>query len=302
MPFENLPETKIKENFHLPLNSYFDPIEGAPCYEFGLKKGMYTDDTQSARACTIGIAKHRHLTLSIIADALYGWLFRNSLKQEPRYPGITTREAMIRYHKHGDPNKCGVDSATCGAAIRIAPVALWFCVRRPRDIDSEIRKVACITHTANSAQDGAVIVAHLIQHSVKGGAIGFSDLYSRCTSKLMFKALQGVHRALESNTSCDEVAQELGGGTKAHAVIPMAIYHLFKCQFRFNDSLRNALNTFHPSGLDMDSILSVCGAIAGAHFAEEVEQSEWIEGLEDCKKIAREAQDLFKIATDSLEA
>lgn len=304
MPFENIAEAKIRKHIRMPVRSYCDPIEGSPCFQFALKKGMYTDDTQATLACALAIAKHGDLTPVIVADALLGWLFHGSLGQEARYPGLTTREAMIRYEETKDPYTCGVDSATCGAAIRILPIALWLCVRKPVDLDEEVRQLARVTHTAHSAQDGAVLVARLIQHAVTGGPITVAHLSGLSTSRLMQKSLNSVRRSLESKAKPDDVVQELGGGTKAHVVIPMAIFHLFRNGFHFEDTLIQALNTLHPSGIDADSIMSVAGGIAGAHFPDEVAQSDWIEGLEDRDAISVAAQKLYEatVADDGLLA
>jgi len=279
MPFENLAAAKIRKNVTLPVKSYCNAIEGAPCFQFDLKKGMYTDDTQAIRACARAISKHRALTPAVIADALSGWLFHDSLGQQARYPGVTTRVAMTRYEETRDPHTCGVDSATCGAAIRMLPIALWFCIKKPADLDGDIRQLAKVTHTATCAQDGAVLMARLVQHAVIGGTIAINHLASRCQSKLMKKSLNNVQRALESGTEPDDMAQELGNGTKAHVVVPMAIYHLFRHGFHFEATLSQALNTLHPSGLDTDSIMSIAGGIAGAHYPDEVVSSEWIEDL-----------------------
>jgi ADP-ribosylglycohydrolase len=296
MPFENLAAAKIRKHTRLPIRSYCDAIEGAPCFQFALTRGMYTDDTQAKRACALAIAKHGVLTPAIVADALSGWLFHDSLGQEARYPGITTREAMTRYEESRDPHTCGVNSATCGAAIRILPIALWFCVREPVDLDAEVRQLAKVTHTAPSAQDGAVLVARLVEHAVTGGPITITHLSSSCTSRLMKRSLSSVLRGLKLGTEPDDMAQELGEGTKAHVVVPMAIYHLFRNGFHFQDSLIQALNTSHPSGLDTDSIMSITGGVAGAHFPDEVIRSEWMKDLEDRDLIILEAQRLYDVA------
>lgn len=294
MPLEQLPEAEIRANFGIPIRTYNDPVEGAPCHVFGLKSGMYTDDTQAVRTTTKGIIKTRELTPTVIADALSGWLFDNSLGQGPRYPGVTTREAMKRYVKTRDANTCGVLSRGCGAAIRIAPVAIWLALTGTEDFDDGVVRSACVTHTDKSAIDGARLVAYLIRTGINGTIPQLGELYEMCSSELMRKAIGATQTALSSKTPAAEFALELGGGTGAHEVVPMALYHLYSSNFDFSLTLTSGLNTFHPSGLDMDSILSISGAISGLRSPSAVECSEWLRDLEDADVIAAESDGLVE--------
>lgn len=299
MPLEQLPETIVRENFTIPIEHYNDPVEGAPCYRFGLKKGMYTDDTQAVRASAREIAKHGSLSPTIIANALSGWLFHNSLDQAPRYPGVTTLEAMSRYEKTKDALECGVLSGTCGAAIRIAPVALWLSLTRTVNFEQEIVAAAEVTHTDKSAVDGARLVAHLIRTGLLGITPSMGELLTMCSSDLMRKAVATADSAITRRRSSAELALEIGGGTKAHEVVPMALFHMYSCGFDFRTTLTSGLNTFHPSGLDMDSILSISGSVCGVRQIKEVETSEWLPNLEDYQLIASDADGLFFAGTAS---
>jgi len=295
MPLEQLPERIIRGSFEVPITTYNDPVAGAPCYGFGLKKGMYTDDTQAVRVSAKEIAKNQNLSPAIIADALSGWLFGDTLGQTARYPGVTTREAMKRYLRDGDPLTCGVLSRACGAAIRISPAAIWLSLVRDKDFESKIKEIAQVTHTDRSAVDGALIVGYLVRMGLEGGTPPIDNLLQICSSDLMGKAIARIKSALDAKKSPDEVALELGGGTGAHEVVPMALYHAYGNGFDFERTLEAGLNTFHPSGLDMDSILSISGAICGVRAADSVESSKWLSGLEDAETIAGEAEALFDV-------
>ena len=298
MPLEQLPEMTVRSSFYIPITTYNDPVEGAPCYPFGLKKGMYTDDTQAVRVSAREIASNRALSPKIIAEGLSGWLFENSLGQGPRYPGVTTREAMKRYIKTRDPYGCGVLSRGCGAAIRIAPAAIWLALRKNEDFDKGIIETAQVTHTDKSAVDGARVVAHLIRTGIEGTTPSLEQLLGICSSELMRKAVAGTISAISFGTPPSEFALEAGGGTGAHEVVPLALYHLYSREFDFAKTLTAGLNTFHPSGLDMDSILSISGAVCGVRQVEAVERSEWLIGLEDAETISSEADALFSACTE----
>jgi ADP-ribosyl-[dinitrogen reductase] hydrolase len=294
MPLEQLPEATIRASFRIPITSFNDPVPGAPCYEFRLKKGMYTDDTQAVRASARAIVESHDLSGALIADALSGWLFENSLDQSPRYPGFTTREAMKRYLNSKDANTCGVLSQACGAAIRISPAAIWLTLQGEAEFENRIREIAQVTHTDRSAVDGAVIVAHLIRTGLEGTTPPLDELLQLCTSDLMGKGLGKTQSALRLKEPAHELALELGGGTAAHEVVPMAIYHIYRNNFDFKVTLETGLNTFHPQGLDLDSILSISGAICGVRSPNGVKNSGWLDGLEDAQVISAEAEALFR--------
>lgn len=296
MPLEQLSEVDIRTNFKIPIRTYNNPVKGAPCYVFGLTKGMYTDDTQAVRATAKAIAESGILSPTVVAEALSGWLFDNALSQGPRYPGVTTREAMKRYRASRDPTTCGVLSRGCGASIRIAPVAIWLALTEAQDFDERVVQLACITHTDKSAIDGARIVAHLIRTGIEGHIPPFDELYEICSSDLMRKAMAATRSALSSRAASTEFALELGGGTGAHEVVPMSLYHIYSSDFSFSRTLISGLNTFHPSGLDMDSILSISGAVCGLRFPEAVERSVWLADLEDANLIESEADRLVEAA------
>lgn len=295
MPLEQLPEAKIRERFRTPIDQFLDATEGAPCYQFGLKRGMYTDDTQAVRVSARAIAERQALTPHLIADALSGWLFDNALNQAPRYPGVTTVTAMERYKEIGDTARCGVPSKGCGAAIRISPVALWLAITNESDFISKVELIARITHTEKSAIDGAVIVGYLLKSILQGHIPPFEALIDLCSSDLMRRALTKSLAATVSESG-SELALDLGGGTAAHEVVPMALYHLYTNSFEFKPTIDHGLNTFHPSGIDMDSILSIAGSISGIHTPDKVLSSVWLKELEDADLISGEAEELVKAA------
>ena len=300
MPFERVSKAKIEASVSLPLRTYCDPVHGAPCREFGLTRGMYTDDTQAVRATARAAAEHRCVSPRIVADALSAWLFDDSLGQEPRYPGQTTRTAMSRYRTNGDPGTCGVLSQNCGAAIRISPVAIWLTIQGENGFADRVRDCARVTHRGDSAVDGALIVASLIRGGLHGETPGFDSMIDMCTSDRMTRALHLVAAALTSERDdtvvANELAEALGGSERAHEVVPLALVHLYRARFDFRETLERGLDTLHPDGIDMDSILSVAGAISGVHCAAQVEGSDWLTDLEDAELIAEEASRLHSAA------
>jgi ADP-ribosylglycohydrolase len=295
MPFERVTSARIKSLYKLPLRDFVDPVEGAPCCEFGLRRGNYTDDTQSTRVSMIAITENNVASPRVIAEALAAWLYQHSLGQEPRYPGQTTRKAMRRFLETNDVENCGCETPSCGAAIRIAPVAIWAASFSESDFVECITDAANITHTGQTAVDGALVVASMIKTGMRNMTPPVDAVASYCKSRRMIQALRKVKHALECDVSADDLVQDLGGQTGAHEVVPLAIFQLYKNKFKFKPTLLSGLNTFHPSGIDMDSVLSIAGAVSGVRDPVGVERSTWIRRVEDAKLISEETRRFIRV-------
>ena len=109
--------------------------------------------------------------------------------------------------------------------------------------------------------DGAVIVAELVRALLRGEVPSLEVVGSWCESKLMARAISQVSGGVEDHARANEMAELLGHGTKAHEVVPLALFHLYQNDFDFETSLLQGLNTYHRSGLDSDSILGLAGAL-----------------------------------------
>jgi ADP-ribosylglycohydrolase len=300
MPFERVESRSIKRTFNLPISVFHDPAPDAPCYEFGLRRGMYTDDTQACRATTRALIRADEVNLTAIADALEAWLLRDGLGQPPRYPGITTGRAIRQYAQSKDPTTSGFCSSACGAAIRIAPVALWLSARSSRNFKQRITDVAKITHTSQAAIDGALIVSSMIRQALSSsGMPPVEELFPIAESRTMARDLRKLQAAVNKKKSGDEFVSEIGGQTSAPQVVSLALFHLYKCGFSFWETLFTGVNTFHRSGIDMDSVLSIAGAIAGAVHPSQVLECPLLAELEDSEGLRTEAQSLYHAASRS---
>lgn len=296
MPIENVPKSAIQRQLSLPLAGYYDPLPEAA--NFGLSRGMYTDDTQAIRTIARCIADRAEVDVQSIAQALNAWLHHRALDEDPRNPGPTTREALRLFAENGNVSDCGLASNSCGAATRVVPVALFCALRADAaDILSRVEETARITHTGECAVDGARIVGQSIVAALRGAKIPIDVTGQSAKCNLMREALQKVSSAVTRGALPDVLVQELGSGTEAHRVVPMAIFHLLRSDYHFEQSLNDGLNTIHPAGSDMDSILCIVGAISGTLYPREVLESPLATGVEKREEIIAEAERLFDVAS-----
>lgn len=297
MPIERVTREAILQAFPEGIETFADPLEGAPCREFGLSKGMYTDDTQAIRAITQAIVRHGQASPHVVAKALRGWYLEGSLGQTPRYPGVTMATAMEEYRRTGDPLRSGVSTSTCGAAIRVAPIALWAAGADQTDFRELVKAASRVTHTGPVALDGALLVAEVLRSGLRNERITIPQLVGLCESGKMRAAMRRVESHLGLRSLSENVLEDLGGSTRADAVVPMAIYLAETSDYRFEVALRKGLKTLHPAGADMDSILALAGSMCGVNRPALVTESAWLHELEDSFTIEREADSLYECST-----
>lgn len=157
-----------------------------------------------------------------------------------------------------------------GAAMRVAPLALWFHAD-PATLLLQTQLAAEVTHAHPLALEGAEAMALTLQtaltHSEDGPTLGaavWAQLQAYCTAPefLSRLALAQTWWQSQANPPPPWVAQRLGHGTAAHTSVITAIYvALCHLEADFLDLLA------FVAGLkgDVDTLGAMAGAIWGAH-------------------------------------
>jgi poly(ADP-ribose) glycohydrolase ARH3 len=176
-----------------------------------------------------------------------------------------------------------------GAAMRIAPVALFYCE------DSEkLREMAYessrITHTHPLAMEGAALEAYAIALALREEPRFLDKLKEFTKLELYQRKLENVERLLDKKEDRAEVVRELGNGIEAFNSVPAAIY-----SFLANSGFTEAVVYAVSLGGDSDTIGAMTGAIAGAWWGVTEIPFAWQEGLENREYIEGLARDLWRI-------
>ena len=154
-----------------PRDSYpklTDMVGGGP---FSLKPGEWTDDTAMALAFADSLATYSDLDEKDLMGRFVQWHEHGTYSCTGHCfdIGITTRQALSRWKKSGDPFAGSTDPMTAGngSLMRLAPVA----VRHFRD-RNRLRDVAArqsrTTHGAAEAVDACVVYAEAITDAIEG--------------------------------------------------------------------------------------------------------------------------------------
>lgn len=240
-------------------------------------RGTYTDDTEMAIALAESIVEERAIAPKHLARH-----FLQSCDPARGYGAGTL--AVFRLWSDGvdvedaaDQVFDGEGSFGNGAAMRIAPVAVW----RFRDEDALQRDAAAsarVTHAHPVAVDAAIVQAAAIAAAMRGEDVVDRSLDAASTDELV-RGLEMVKRVrggpLPRPT---EAARILGNSAAAHKSVPLAIH----CAA--TDDFDQCVSYAVRCGGDTDTIAAMAGAIAGARFGGSGIPNRWLEVLEEGPK------------------
>jgi ADP-ribosylglycohydrolase len=215
------------------------------------------------------------------------WCLRLWLLSLPPGIGLATLRSILRLWIGISPGRSGVWSAGNGAAMRSAPIGLFF-ADRPEMLDAYVAASTRLTHSDPRALIGALAVARLTAWCVR------EDLDERPDAGRLVKLLREVDgdsdwatlvSALDDAIRCDlsvgEFAVTLGlsAGVTGYIyeTLPVVVYAWYR---HFGD-FEGTLNAVLDCGGDTDTTGAIAGALAGAVVGKGKIPDDWMSGLRD---------------------
>jgi DNA ligase (NAD+) len=270
--------------------------------------GTFTDDTQMTIGVLRALVRAGHADLERLMDVMgQEFVAWSRSPENNRAPGGTCL-AGCRSLAHGTPwRQAGVrDSKGCGAAMRAAPIGLFFAGED--QVDRLVRVAAAqssLTHRhptgIASSVAAAAPVAFAVREGTTTGMLAFTracverldaallvevgcapELAESIGNREMLDALDAVER--EADTESEDVCKLLGGAWIGEEAVATALWCVLRAKGTFKDSVLRGANS---SG-DSDSIACIAGSITGAlvgrqgldaGWAERVEKSAMLDGL-----------------------
>ena len=145
-----------------------DMVGGGP---FGLAAGEWTDDTTMALALAESLADCGTLDVRDLMDRFVRWMRKGEYSCTGHCfdIGNTTRAALTRYERTGDPLAGSTDphSAGNGSLMRLSPVALRYWDDRAL-LDAAAAEQSRTTHGAETAVDACRGFAALLADAISG--------------------------------------------------------------------------------------------------------------------------------------
>jgi ADP-ribosylglycohydrolase len=269
----------------------------------------YTDDTQMTIAVTRALIRNGHGTLDelmhVMSEEFIAWA-RSPLNN--RAPGGTCLSGCANLKRGKHWKEAGIPTSKgCGAAMRAAPIGLYYSDDRDRMVLVAAAQ-SSLTHRHPTAIASSVASAAAVAHLVRsrGSLQGLTEFVLDCLNVLdehllvevgcppdtarligtseMLASMSQQETALHGET--DDVCSLLGEAWVGEEAVACALWCVLKEYGIFEGSIIRGANS---SG-DSDSIACIAGSIAGAlvgidhipkHFALKVEDSDRLYLLAD---------------------
>lgn len=311
-PLEGLGAQQIRAHYHLVT----DYVDGSRAwkkkpYRWRLP-GLYTDDTQQALALADVVLARGRVDLDLLAT-----IYLDMATPEDGHAGAhrgvgrSFRQVLADLKRGIAPDQTGQGSAGIGAAMRIAPLALYFSAE-PDDLNEAVLAASLMTHRDVRSITGAVAVAAAVRRILAGDARDASLLFrvagdvARVENSLIAKnddrlaSLEDHGRSLSRTIARteslldiprDRALAALVEEANRHGAVPAcrrptmgfppaaipACLYLFLTTDSFEDALIEVINL----GGDADSTGAILGAIAGSYYGVQAIPDRWLDGLQN---------------------
>lgn len=247
----------------------------------GLRPGQFTDDTQTML-----------LVAGMLADGTYsekGYaaaLTRMYLDGDLRFPDGAV-DAACRHIAEG--RQAGVASNSAGCTGIAVPFGLVY--GDPVDVTERVVQACSVTHTHPAALAGAVTVAMLIHHAVRGrpDALEIAEKIAGLEDPALGSKIRDAVRLAREGISLESALSVIGNGVTVYQTVPLAFFLIHR--IRETGAL---LTTAAHVGGNTDTIALICGAYAGAVYGRSALPRDLLDGLESRDEIEATAARLYE--------
>lgn len=236
-----------------------DMMGGGP---FHLPRGAWTDDTSMALCLATSLVEQQGFDAKDQMERYWRWYQEGYLSSTGRCfdIGVTTRAALERFRRTGEPFSGSSDPKTAGngSIMRLAPVPMFFC-DRPQQAIVYAGESSRTTHGAAECIDACRLLAAILRAALAGHTkpdvlFAVDDLVAPATLAPKIAALaQGAYRA-------KDITQIRGSGYVVES-LEAALW----C-FWTTDNYRAAVLCAANLGDDADTTAAICGQVAGAYY------------------------------------
>ena len=231
-----------------------DMVGGGP---FGLAAGEWTDDTTMALALAESLADCGTLDVRDLMDRFVRWMRKGEYSCTGHCfdIGNTTRAALTRYERTGDPLAGSTDphSAGNGSLMRLSPVALRYWDDRAM-LDAAAAEQSRTTHGAETAVDACRGFAALLADAISGKAK--ADLLA----PRPFEGAPEISRILAGSWR-GKAREEISSSGYVVSTMEAALWSVAR-----TSDFRSAVLLAANLADDADTVAAVTGQLAGALY------------------------------------
>ncbi len=259
MPTEYISDNELESNFGGRVASFQKASDYHPCSH--LDAGQYTDDTQQVILLAESLRDKSGFDIHDFGKRMGEWAHK--CRTEPgfnRYAGGTSISASMKLYEGVSPFETGVRRPTCGSAMRIAPIGLFY-HKDMVALEQYAKDASAITHTHPAAIDSAVLISYMIASGING--VPVDEAVFEASSLLRSDLLKNVNFVIAGrDRNPKDVAAVIGSSESSYETVPMALHCFLHSPDDFEKTVIEAAN-LTPG--DTDSIACIAGAISGAY-------------------------------------
>lgn len=261
----------------------------------GHPPGSYSDDTQLALAVARALLEAGDQSVDELMQAMARQFIAWYTSPEvARGPGLSTLAACANLAREVAWKESGIrDAKGCGAAMRVAPIGLYF--YRDREKFRQVaEQSARITHAHPTGVAAAVVNACAVAEVLEKKPVDeLLDNLIRVAAPLSGE-MEAALRMLKQCEGPDPPAAfaQIGETGSGDHVVASALF----CFLRTPEDYRASVLAGVNSNGDSDSIAAVAGALSGAYNGISAIPERWSRGVENRSELERVARELFSHA------
>ncbi|HEY9204818.1 MAG TPA: ADP-ribosylglycohydrolase family protein [Candidatus Methanoperedens sp.] len=262
--------------------------EGCPGEK--LKGGQYTDDTEQMLVLSESLIECNGLSVSDFSKRICRW-GRDIMNDPARKSllGPSSAASIARLNSGMSWEYSGSDIPSCGSAMRVAPIGLFY--EDMADVEFKAAMSSVPTHNSKDAIAGAVAVAVAVRCALID--MECTDMIketSARTSNYNVEFAKKIELSFErKDKDPNKVFPELGTSYLVYETVPSAFY----CFSKYFEEPKHAMTEAVNAGGDTDSIACITGALCGALHGVDGFPDRWISGLENKNMLEHVADMIF---------
>jgi ADP-ribosyl-[dinitrogen reductase] hydrolase len=262
-----------------------DMVGGGP---FRLRPGQWTDDTAMALALLDSLLSRGALDEADLMTRFTRWWREGAYSSTGACfdIGVTTRAALERWERTGDPIAGSPDplSAGNGSLMRLSPILVGYFRDRDRMRDFA-RRQSATTHAAPEAMDACVAFSELIADAINGRPL--DQILSPFSMSLHMPYAGAIETIMQGSWRGKRRTQIKSSGYVAHS-LEAAIWCVARTG-TFAEAVLLAANL----GDDADTTAAITGQLAGGVYGVEGIPQSWREKIAWGHQIETDAARLF---------
>lgn len=270
------------------VTSYVQPHKNHPCAH--LKPGQYTDDTQQMMLLAKSLVECSGFDVEDFAKrfAQWGW-YCKTIPRFNRYAGGASASAAMALNRGVSIEEAASPASnSCGAAMRVAPVSVFYKTKSIDVVLDIAERQARLSHKAKEAVQAAQVIASVIYYVQQGASpVQSVELSMVCSDGELNENLNQV--SVRRDELPFDIAQEIGATQKAVHAVPMALHCFLHSPGDFEQTVINAANLVQG---DTDSIACMAGAMSGAYVGFSNISARFLEQLENKELLVKLAEQL----------